>query len=232
MALDHDHLDMTTQEQVNLLCMLLVARYLAGMGVMLPPWLANYQFVLRGAGVCAPADGKIFAIGGLLAVMKINFFTQDRTTLAVNTLLDTYPEMLFTNLYLCMIMSTETFARTLARTLGVFICLMSVWFCGFRVWVPFCFSRFWFPFAFVRCRAATCENISLKINYVCEAYAGHPADFFAKSMIWQSVCRSKLLRLSREDAKAAIKRLISMRPGKPRVKDSAGAYRKRSLGKK
>lgn len=91
------------------------------MGVqLLPNWLNNYDFVLRDTGVCAPADGKTFTIGGLLAVMKLNCFTQDRSTLAVQTLLEGFPETLFANLYLCMIMSTDSFARTLSRMLGVF----------------------------------------------------------------------------------------------------------------
>ena len=113
---EYDHLFQTTQQQVDSLCIFLVARVLLGYGLALPNPISKIPFDVDGTGACKPKS-RAWTIGSLLGKLKCNWWPQDRTTVAAKEVLQANPGQYFTNLYLMILMSTEAFAKTLGQRL-------------------------------------------------------------------------------------------------------------------
>lgn len=67
----HPHVQLTTQRQVDLLLLLLVARVLVGAGCQLPDWLSFSPFDFDDVGFCKPKRSG-WTVGTLLAKIKVN----------------------------------------------------------------------------------------------------------------------------------------------------------------
>ena len=113
---EYDHLFQTTQQQVDLLCIFLVARVLLGYGLALPNPISKIPFDVDGTGACKPKS-RAWTIGSLLGKLKCNWWPQDRTTVAAKEVLQANPGQYFTNLYLMILMSTEALAKILGQRL-------------------------------------------------------------------------------------------------------------------
>lgn len=126
---EYDHLFQTTQQQVDLLCIFLVARVLLGYGLALPNPISKIPFDVDGTGAWKPKS-RAWTIGSLLGKLKCNWWPQDRTTVAAKEVLQANPGQYFTNLYLMILMSTEAFAKILGQRLWKHIFhLLSAFFC-------------------------------------------------------------------------------------------------------
>lgn len=224
----YDHVGLTTQQQVNLLCLLLVARAVVGAGHRLPFWVGKQPVGFTGSGECGPKQSG-WTVKKLLNKVKLNFWPQDRTTKAAKQVLEAHPTYFFCNLYLMVTMSTEKFARALLETLVRFFFFRCVRLGDCLVFGVLPMGVFLLAEKWLRSGAANCEHLNTKSEKICSAYRGNFGEFFASSMTYQAVMRNQLRRLSREKGKQVIKNMLNFKPRKPWVKSKRAAWRSKML---